>query len=55
MGLVIIFALVTILAGIGTFTAFKNKNYLGFIFGGGAFLVFGWFTIMTFVNNGYPS
>lgn len=55
MGLIIIFALVTILAGIGTVSAFKNKNYLGLILGGGAFLVFGWFTLMTFINSGYPS
>ncbi len=55
MGLVIIFALVTILAGIGTVSAFKNKNYLGLMFGAGTFLVFGWFTLMTFINSGYPT
>lgn len=55
VGLVIIFAFVTIFAAIGTFTAFKNKNHLGLLFGGGTLLVFGWFTIMTFVNSGYPA
>ena len=54
MGLVIIFALVTILAGYGTFTALKNKNVLGIVFGGGSLLVFGWFTIMTVIYSGYP-
>ncbi|MET3699225.1 uncharacterized protein DUF2759 [Bacillus oleivorans] len=55
MGLVIIFALVTILGAIGTFTSFKNKNILGIVFGLGTFLVIGWFTIMTILNSGYPA
>ncbi|WP_174734135.1 DUF2759 domain-containing protein [Mesobacillus harenae] len=55
MGLVIIFALVTILAGFGTFSALKNKNVLGLVFGGGTLLVFGWFTVMTILHSGYPA
>lgn len=55
MGLIIIFALVTILAGYGAFTALKNKNLLGIVFGGGTFLVFGWFTIMTLLHHGFPT
>lgn len=55
MGLMIIFALVTLLAGYGTFTALKNKNMLGLVFGAGTFLVFGWFTVMTILNSGYPT
>lgn len=55
MGLMIIFALVTILAGYGSFTALKNKNLLGIVFGGGTFLVFGWFTIMTILHHGLPT
>ncbi|HWO77628.1 MAG TPA: DUF2759 domain-containing protein [Bacillus sp. (in: firmicutes)] len=55
MGLVIIFALVTILAAIGTYTSLRNKNILGIIFGLGTFLVIGWFTVMTFLNSGYPA
>lgn len=55
MGLMIIFALVTLLAGYGTFTALKNKNLLGLVFGAGTFLVFGWFTVMTILNSGYPT
>lgn len=55
MGLVIIFALVTILAAYGTFTALKNKNVLGIVFAGGTALVFGWFTIMTVVFHGFPA
>jgi hypothetical protein len=54
-GLMIIFVLVTILAGIGAFTALKNKNLLGIVFGGGTFLVFGWFTVMTILNHGFPT
>jgi len=55
MGLSIIFALVTLLAGYATFSALKNKNILGIVFGGGTFLVIGWFTIMTILNSGFPT
>ncbi|GAA0345780.1 DUF2759 family protein [Bacillus carboniphilus] len=55
IGLVIIFALVTILAAIGLFTSLKNKNLLGIVFGFGTLAVFGWFTIMTFIHSGYPT
>lgn len=55
MGLMIIFALVTILGAYGTFSALKNKNILGLAFGAGTFLVFGWFTVMTVLNNGFPT
>lgn len=54
MGLMIIFGLVALLAAYGTFSALKNKNILGIIFGGGTAAVFGWFTIMTIINNGFP-
>jgi len=54
MGLIIIFALVTIFAAYGTFHSLKNKNLLGIVFGGGTLLVFGWFTIMTAIYQGYP-
>lgn len=55
MGLPIIFALVTILAAIGSFTSIKNKNILGIVFGLGTFVVIGWFTVMTFIHSGYPA
>lgn len=55
MGLAIIFSLVTLLAGYGTFTALKNKNLLGIVFGGGTFLVIGWFTVMTIIHQGFPA
>ncbi|GAA3321896.1 hypothetical protein GCM10020331_039640 [Ectobacillus funiculus] len=32
----------------------KNKNMLGIAFSAATLLVFGWFTIMTVLNNGYP-
>lgn len=55
MVLMIIFALVTLFAGYGAFSALKNKNVLGIVFGAGTFLVFGWFTVMTVINNGFPA
>jgi len=55
MGLVIIFALVTILAAFGAFSALKNKNFLGAFFGVATLAVFGWFAIMTLIESGYPT
>lgn len=55
MGLVIIFALVSLLAAYGSFTALKNKNILGLVFGAGSFVVFGWFAVMTLLNSGFPA
>jgi hypothetical protein len=55
MGLVIIFALVTILAGYGGYSALKNKNFLGAFWGVASFLVFGWFTVMTVIESGFPA
>ncbi|QPC46865.1 DUF2759 domain-containing protein [Mangrovibacillus cuniculi] len=54
MGFAIITALVTILALFGSFSALKNKNLMGIVFGLGTLGVFGWFTIMTVINHGYP-
>ncbi|MFK2824359.1 DUF2759 domain-containing protein [Bacillus sp. B190/17] len=53
-GLVIIFALVALLAVFSTLSALKNKNVLGILFGFGTLGIFGWFTIMTVIHNGYP-
>lgn len=55
MGLVIIFALVTLLAAYGAFSALKNKNMLGLFFAAGTLLVFGWFTFMTVYKSGFPT
>ena len=55
MGIVIIFAIVTILAVYGSFTALKNKNFLGLVFGVLTFLVFGWFAFMTLIESGFPA
>jgi hypothetical protein len=55
MGLVIIFALVTILAAIGAVSSLKNKNFLGLFFAAASFAVFGWFTVMTVLNSGFPT
>jgi uncharacterized membrane protein len=54
MGLVVIFALVTLLSVFSTLKTLKNKNMLGIAFSAATLLVFGWFTIMTVLNNGYP-
>ncbi|WP_433743129.1 DUF2759 domain-containing protein [Falsibacillus pallidus] len=55
MGLVIIFSLVALLAIFASVNAFRTKNILGIIFGLGALGVFGWFSIMTILNNGFPA
>jgi hypothetical protein len=55
MGLVIIFAIVTILAAYGGFSSLKNKNFLAAFWGIASFLVFGWFTVMTIVESGFPT
>ena len=52
--LMVIFGLVAILAVIGTFQAIKEKNPLSVIFNLLSAAVFGWFTIMTIINSGYP-
>lgn len=54
MGLVIIFSLVTVLAAFGILRSLKEKNLLGLVFAGGTFLVIGWFTVMTIINQGFP-
>jgi hypothetical protein len=55
MGVVIIFALVSILAAYGSFTALKNKNFLGAFFAVATLAVFGWFAIMTVIESGFPT
>jgi hypothetical protein len=55
MGLVIIFAIVTILAAFGGFSSLKNKNFLGAFWGVASFVTFGWFTVMTIVHSGFPT
>ncbi|MEH7332916.1 DUF2759 domain-containing protein [Neobacillus drentensis] len=55
MGLVIIFALVTLLAVFGGLRSLKDKNMLGAFWGVASFLVFGWFTVMTIVEHGFPT
>jgi hypothetical protein len=55
MGVVIIFSLVTLLAIYGAFTALKNKNFLGVIFAVATLAVFGWFTVMTVIESGFPT
>ncbi|MBZ5749729.1 MULTISPECIES: DUF2759 domain-containing protein [Metabacillus] len=55
MGLMVIFSLITILAIFGFFRSLKEKNILGILFAFGTFTVFGWFTVMTLLNNGFPT
>jgi hypothetical protein len=55
MGTVIIFALVALLALYGMVRTLRSKNILGFIFGLGAFAVFGWFAVMTILHHGFPT
>ncbi|MCQ6273708.1 DUF2759 domain-containing protein [Bacillus sp. V3B] len=55
MGTVIIFALVAILAAFGSVHSLKNKNFLGALFAVGSFFIFGWFSVMTLLNSGFPA
>jgi predicted membrane channel-forming protein YqfA (hemolysin III family) len=55
MGLIIIFALITILAAFGVLRALKSRNYLATFWSVTTFLVFGWFVVMSVVNNGIPT
>jgi uncharacterized membrane protein len=55
MGLIIIFALVTLLAVFGTIRSLREKNILGLAFAAGTVVVFGWFTVMTLLNHGFPT
>ena len=55
MGTVIIFLLVAILAAVGLIRSLKSKNILGILFAFGTLTVFGWFSIMTFINSGFPA
>jgi hypothetical protein len=54
MGLVIIFSLVTLLALYGAIRSLREKNFLGILFALGTAAVFGWFTVMTVLKDGYP-
>lgn len=55
MGLVIIFGLAALLGIFALISAFKNKNFLGFLFALGTVAIFGWFSVMTFLKDGYPA
>lgn len=54
MVLMVVLGLVAILGIIGAISSLKERNILGIIFGGGSALVFGWFTVMTLINSGFP-
>lgn len=55
MGLVIIFALVSLLALYGVVRSLREKNILALLFGLGTAAVFGWFTVMTVLHHGFPT
>ncbi|AWE08012.1 DUF2759 domain-containing protein [Lysinibacillus sp. 2017] len=52
--LMVIFGLVAIFGVVGIFQSIKEKNILGVVFNLVAAGVFGWFVIMTVLNQGYP-
>ncbi|ART77253.1 DUF2759 domain-containing protein [Sutcliffiella horikoshii] len=54
MPLVIIFGLVTLLCVFALVRSLKEKNFLGVLFAFGTVAVFGWFTVMTVIEHGYP-
>ena len=55
MGLVIIFALITILAAYGVFRSLTSRNFLAVSWGMATVLIFGWFSIMTVIHHGVPT
>ncbi|MBM7705727.1 DUF2759 domain-containing protein [Chryseomicrobium aureum] len=52
--LIVIFGLTTILAIVGTYQAFKERNFLGVFFNAATVLVFGFFSVATVIFQGYP-
>lgn len=52
--LMVIFGLIAIFAVVGAFQAIKEKNVLAILFNVATVGIFGWFTIMTVINSGYP-
>nr|WGD57146.1 DUF2759 domain-containing protein [Bacillus subtilis] len=55
MLLVVIFGLVALFALWGVLRSVRNKNILGFLLAYATLFVFGWFTVMTVINSGYPT
>ncbi|MCA1031727.1 DUF2759 domain-containing protein [Bacillus timonensis] len=55
MGLMVIFALVTIFSVFGAIRSLKEKNLLGLAFAVGTVAIFGWFTVMTLLHHGFPT
>ncbi|MBO9129641.1 DUF2759 domain-containing protein [Bacillus sp. 165] len=53
-GLVIIFGLVTLLAVYATLKAIQSKNILGTVLALATLGIFGFFTVMTVLEHGYP-
>ena len=52
--LMVITGLIAVLGAVGTFQSLKEKNVLGIVFNFAALAVFGWFTVMTIIYQGYP-
>ena len=52
--LMVIFGLIAIIAVVGVFQSIKEKNILAVGFNAITVCVFGWFVIMTILNQGYP-
>ncbi|MCH7321733.1 MULTISPECIES: DUF2759 domain-containing protein [Solibacillus] len=52
--LMVIFGLIAIFGVVGIFQSIKEKNILAVLFNAAAAGVFGWFVIMTILNQGYP-
>ncbi|MCU9613868.1 DUF2759 domain-containing protein [Caldibacillus lycopersici] len=54
MGTVIITGLITILALFAIVSCLKNKNFLGLVLSIATVGVFGFFTVMTIIFQGFP-
>jgi hypothetical protein len=53
-GTTIIFLFVTLLSAYAAYTTFREKNIFALLFALVTLAAFGFFTVMTILNNGYP-
>lgn len=55
MGLIVLFLIIVALSFVTLFRAIKARHLLGIAFSTATILVFGWFSVMTILNSGYPT
>lgn len=52
--LMIIFGLIAVCGLLGIVQSIREKNVLALVFNAGAAAIFGWFVVMTLLNQGFP-